>query len=515
VGQELEITVFVKSKIKDQKSKIENQQASSDLKSPKLQWLQATQSTIVNRQSIILWLGLGFITALYLALVLLRHYSFDTHSHDLGLFDQSAWHYSRWEAPYSSIKGYNMLGDHFTFIVALTGPFYWLWDGPETLLVLQVLAVLSGVFPAYWLARQRLKPGLRFYPPYFYALFFGVQTALDFDFHPDSFSVAALMWALWAFEARRPGRYLVFLGLALLGKETIPVYLSFWALYVLTTGRQRLLHVAILVGGLALFFLELNLILPFFAGRPYYYTDYGDLGQSMGEVVISSLRHPDRLFNALFGNETKLATWAVFFISCGGAILVRPALLLLLIPNVIERFLNPSPTRWSLYFHYSLILAPFFTYAVVLALAQYQQRGGRWGKFYLPPQALAGWLALVLLLNTFVYGNFIWHGFDNAYYLTQDRSAVSEALALIPPQASVLASSRLVPHLTHRQTIDELLSPEPPHPELAADYVIISLAIERNPQDRAKLEAEANRFRQRPDYQLIFERDQTLVFDKK
>ncbi len=472
----------------------------SEIKSQKLE---------PNLNSKLNWLGLGFILLLYIALVLIRYYAFETHAHDLGLFDQTVWHYSRFEAPYSSLKGYNMLGDHFTPILVATAPFYWVWNGPETLLVLQVLGLLSGVFPAYWLARRLLKPSLQFYPPLFYTLFFGIQATLDFDFHPDSFAVASFMWAIWAFEVGYSGRYLLFLGLALLCKETYPIYLSFWALYVLTTGRQRRLHAGLLIGGIILFFVELNLILPFFAGRPYYYTDYGELGQSMGEVVVNSVRYPDRLFRALFGNEIKLQTWAVYFFACGGAILVRPALLLILVPNVIERFFNPSPPRWTIYFHYSAILAPFFTYAVTLALSRFEDYRQRWR---LPAWVLPGWLGLTLFLNVFVFSNFLLHGLENVSSLSQERSAVHEALRLIPPDASVLASSRLVPHLTHRPTIDELLSPEPPHPELAADYVIISLAVERNQAEYRLLEAELNRFRQRTDYRLIFEREGNFVF---
>ncbi len=432
----------------------------------------------------------------------------------MGLFDQGVWHYSRLEAPYSSLKGYSLLGDHFTPILIAIAPLYWLWNGPETLLVVQVLAVMSGVFPAYWLARQQLK-GYHFYPAFFYALFFGVQAALDFDFHSDSLAAAAIIWALWAFEARYTGRYLVFWAIALLCKETYPVYLSFWALYAIISGRQRGLHLGLLVGGFVLFFVELNLILPIFAGRPYYYTDYGDLGQSMGEVVINSLQHPERLFNALFGNDSKLVTWAVYLLACGGAILVRPALLLILLPNIIERFLNPSPPRWSLYFHYSIILAPFYTYAVILALNWYERSEGRWRKIVIPGNVLNLWLAIVLLVNGFIWGNYIWHGIENGYYLLQDRQTVHEALRLVPPQASALASTRLVPHLTHRETIDEILSPEPPHPELQAEYVIISLQVERNPKERALLESEIARFRQRPDYLLIYEREENFVFQRQ
>jgi len=469
-----------------------------------------------KKESKALWWWLGFLTALFIFLVLIRQYSFDTHAYDLGIFDQGTWRYSRLEAPYSSIKEVNLLGDHFTLVLALAAPFYWIWNGPETLLVLQVLAIMSGAFPAYHLSRKYLKTNLCNYPPIFFTLFFGVQSALDFDFHTDTIAAAAFMWAVWAFEARYTARYLAFLGLALLCKETFPVYLSFWALYALITRwhepRQRYMHAGLFLGGFGLFFIELNLLIPLVAGHPYYYTDYGELGHSMSEVVNNSLQDPGKLLNAFFGEPSKRELWLIFFISCGGALFFRPTLLLILIPNVIERFLNPSPLRWLVYYHYSVILTPFYTYAIILALATYERQNGRWGKFYLPKTLLKLGLAIILLLNAFVYAPLIRNGVTNIAYLFQDRSSVWEALRLIPPEASVLASDSLVPHLTHRETIATLLSPEVSQPDVITDYVIISLQVERNPIKQSQLADEVNRFRQRADYKLIYERNQNYIF---
>ena len=250
---------------------------------------------------------------------------------------------------------------------------------------------MSGAWPAFRLGRLHLSgPGLALYPALFWVCFYGVQATLDFDFHTDGLAAAFFMWAIWQWESGRPGRYLVCLGLALLCKETIPVYLSFWAVYMLITGRGRRLHLALAVGGLVLFGVELNVILPWLAGRPYYYTDYGRLGQSMSEVVINSISHPDWLAQALFGNGTKLTSWLAFGLASGGALLIEPGLLLMLIPNVIERFLNPQSPRWGLYFHYSVILTPFLSLAVVLALGRYERYRGRWRAFQEDARGLAG-----------------------------------------------------------------------------------------------------------------------------
>ncbi len=452
--------------------------------------------------------GLFLLTAFYSGLVLMRHYAFESHGHDLAIFDQGLWHYSRLEPPYSSLKGYSLLGDHFTPVLGLLAPFYWLWNAPETLLILQVVVILSGVWPVYWLSRTLIQSSfLQLFPPLFYSLFFGVQATLDFDFHTDGLAAAFFMWAIWACQTRRTGFYLLMLLLVVLCKETMPVYLSFWAAYNWLIGRQRRLHLGLGLAGVGLFLVELNLVLPWLAGRPYYYTDYGELGQGLGQAVLNSLLHPERLFKALFGNQTKLQSWLVFFVASGGALLLRPGLLLMAVPNVLERFLNPQPDRWTLYFQYSVILTPFFTYAAIEALACYE----KWSLSRKPaPGWLGVWLAVVLGLNCLVFSNFWSHGLENFSRL--ENPATRAALKLIPASASVVANSRLVPHLAHRDRIDELYSPEPPHAGWPVDFVIISLEIERRPAERAQLALAVEGWRQQPAYHLIFEQAEVFVF---
>ena len=77
------------------------------------------------------------------------------------------------------------------------------------------------------------------------------------------------------------------------------------------------------------------------------------------------------------------------------------------------------------------------------------------------------------------------------------------------------ASSRLVPHLAHRASVDELLSPEPPHPTPVADYVIISLAVERDPTEQARLTNELARWQADPNYRLIYRGEGVFLFRRQ
>ena len=66
---------------------------------------------------------------IYALIGILNHRHFGS-SLDLGIFDQAVWHLSRFERPFSSVKGYSIFGDHFHPIIALFVPFYWVLRGP-------------------------------------------------------------------------------------------------------------------------------------------------------------------------------------------------------------------------------------------------------------------------------------------------------------------------------------------------------------------------------------------------
>jgi len=64
------------------------------------------------------------------------HRGLGTSSYDVGLYDQGAWLLSRFEAPFVTLMGRNLLGDHASLVMFLVVPFYWVVPGTETLLAI-------------------------------------------------------------------------------------------------------------------------------------------------------------------------------------------------------------------------------------------------------------------------------------------------------------------------------------------------------------------------------------------
>ena len=90
-----------------------------------------------------------------------RQVNLVTSQFDMGNMDQTLWHslHGRWFQMTSPMHPVLELRSsvHADYLLLAYLPFYALFPDPRTPLVLQVLAVASGVIPLYFLARKRLS----------------------------------------------------------------------------------------------------------------------------------------------------------------------------------------------------------------------------------------------------------------------------------------------------------------------------------------------------------------------
>ena len=78
----------------------------------------------------------------------------------MGIFDQVVWHLSRLEAPSTTVRGHtNMFGDHFSPVLMLLAPVYWIAPGPESLILSQAVLLALSIVPVFLFVRRRLSRG--------------------------------------------------------------------------------------------------------------------------------------------------------------------------------------------------------------------------------------------------------------------------------------------------------------------------------------------------------------------
>src|SRR5262249_59069871 len=116
------------------------------------------------------WVAVWLLTALtavgYSVFALARYHTFQTGSYDLVIFDQAVRSYAHFRPGISIIKGlhngfgphFSVLGDHWSPILAVLAPLYWLFDGPQTLLVAQAVLFALAI-PPIWVFTRRAFGG--------------------------------------------------------------------------------------------------------------------------------------------------------------------------------------------------------------------------------------------------------------------------------------------------------------------------------------------------------------------
>src|ERR1700677_728713 len=125
-----------------------------------------------------------FMTALYSVLSIFRHWHFMTNTADLGNFDQMVWHYSRFEAPASTNLGLdNSLGDHFSPILALCAPLFWIYPHAEILLAAQAFLFAVTMIPIFFFSEKRIGRKQSYCLLIAFMFFWGVQHTIEYDFH--------------------------------------------------------------------------------------------------------------------------------------------------------------------------------------------------------------------------------------------------------------------------------------------------------------------------------------------
>ena len=390
-------------------------------------------------------------TLLYGTLSVLRHRTYHSFGNDLGLFDQVFWNTANGRPFQSTVslgiaRPHSFLGDHFSPVYGLLLPVYWLHPSPETLVVLQALALGVGMLPIYLLARARFEPGwprLAWVVVYFLSL--PVAFVSLYDFHETAFAVLPLGLALYFAETGRWRWMLVSLAASFLVKEDMPLIGVGFGAYALLAKRRLGLGLLTLGVSSAAFAAIVGIVIPAFAGgRPYAYVSsrYGEFGTGWIQILATMLGRPLRTA-AIALQPRKVAFLAGIFGPVLGASALSGSAVVLLLPALGYLLLSNYPPQYSFASQYAAPLVPLVVGTSILGVAR------------LPPPARARLTAAILASSLVLAAGFgdlpFSRKFDWSRFRSEPRyTAFVPALARIPASASVSAENDLTPHLSQR-----------------------------------------------------------------
>jgi len=199
-----------------------------------------------QRPNIQIYLLIIIYTIVCSYISILKHNAFLSSAWDLGIFEQALWSTINsgrlfWYTPELPINpGGCFFGIHFSPILFLILPIYGAFQATETLLILQSFILALGALPLYWIARDEInrKVAPIFAGVYlFYPALHGINL---FDFHPHAFLPAFFLFAFHYFKKEKWIQYFLFVILALMVIEFVPLIVIFLGFYGLWVSRKEL-----------------------------------------------------------------------------------------------------------------------------------------------------------------------------------------------------------------------------------------------------------------------------------
>jgi uncharacterized membrane protein len=374
---------------------------------------------------------------------------------DLSLFDQAIWHYSHFQAPMSTIKGFDLLGDHFHPTLALLAPLYWIWSDPRMLLSAAGLLVAASIVPVFIFARARLGRLESYLIAFAYGVFWGLQIGAGYEFHEVELGPLLIALAILLADRERWGWFYLVIALTLGVKEDMGVFVAFFGVYLLAR-REWWRGLALIAIGVGWYELATRVWIPDLnPTHTYGYWTYGELGKNLPSAVWSLIKAPWRLFTIGLSPSIKVHTLLYLFAPFA-FLSFCSRWFILAIPLLAERFLSTRSALWDTSFMYSMTIAPVLACSAAQGLANLR----RW----LPPRfqgstrLLAPAAAAVSLLCTFTisYSTFRILIRSSFYRVTSTERAAAAAVAHVPPGVPVIANDALLTHLMHRRSAGEI-----------------------------------------------------------
>lgn len=316
----------------------------------------------------------GVVTAAVYATTSLLRYASGLAGVDLAIFAQAASRYAGGHMPWSDIKatwGFNLLGDHFSPVIALLGPLYALVPHSWVLLIAQaaLIGVAAGVLA--WAAARKLGSRLALVVTIVYAAAWGTQGLAMFDFHEVAFALPLLAAVFSCLLSGRDGLAVLWALPLMLVKED-SAFLLAGIVLVLLWRRRWWLAGMLAAYAAATFALIVGIVIPAFS---YYgrYTYWSASAASDGNVLTSSVRN---ILESVTSGAAPLLLLVLFAPTAG--IALRSPFLLAILPSLAARLTSPNPNYWGLDLQYNATIVLIIVFAFLDGLARAGHPRGRW-----------------------------------------------------------------------------------------------------------------------------------------
>ncbi len=416
----------------------------------------------------------GYI-ALFGWLSLHEYWAYEMHALDMGNMGQAAWNtvhghpfaFTNMRLPYL-IEAWNTttrLSFHVEALFPVISLVYLIFPHPESLLVLQTLAVASGAIPTYLLARDTLDNRLAALVfALAYLLFPTVEAVNLYEFHPVALATPLLLAAFLFMKRRRYVPFAVCCLAAMGTKEQIGLIVAMFGLYLAFVQKERRLGLWTFAIGVGWSLFAALVIEKHFrtAGTVTYIASrYGYLcggPNASGQVhchglhgpVHTILHDPGAIARAIFV-WPKLGYLRFLLAPVGYTALFAPAALITAAPTLALNLLSTDGHMYSGVGDNSAEIAAVVVIAGILGAGRLQNWLGRLVSPGIATGLISAYVLATALWNQHVDGFTPMGAAFHVPTIDAHTKLENRFVAMVPSSAAVSTQDQLDPHLSSRR----------------------------------------------------------------
>ncbi|MFC1662552.1 DUF2079 domain-containing protein [Patescibacteria group bacterium] len=379
---------------------------------------------------------------------------------DLAIYNQVMWNSSQGDLFSFTLHPHSYLGDHLEFILLLLLPFYWLWQQPFTLILLQTIFLIMAVWPLWLIARQKLSERWAFIIGLAWLFSPFLHNINSFEFHALALTPFFIFWAIFFYLKSRWWPFLAFILLSLSIREDVSLVIlafSFLAFIDKRSWRWRLVPVIL---GVIWFVISLKLS-PVLTGYQQYkfLAYYGWLGNSPSEMLLTFINNPlyvlkniitIKTFTLLFGLLMPFLFLPLF----------RPKYLLLILLPIIQLILLQNPGELTLQIHYTApLIAPIFIALVYSIIYLQDKKRGSFIRFFGSEPGLIQSIVLAASIGGLLFMGPYFSSIKEINHtsnLTEEIQLKKDFISLVPSTDSVASGYYFLTELSGRQRVYSL-----------------------------------------------------------
>jgi len=425
---------------------------------------------------VLLVLIVGYVAA-YGWLANERHDRFNSTGYDLAIKEQVIWNTAHGHFFASSVEVDNAFADHFQPLMLALVPLYILLPTPKLLLWMQTFGLAAAAIPLYRLAQRRLKDtGLALAVAAAYLLCPAIGFINRFDFHPEALAIPAFIAAFDALDRDNTTGASLWLLVPLLSKENLGLSVAAFGLYAALSQRRIRFGLTWAGLGLAVSGVTMLWLIPSLRHEASdTLSRYSWLGATPDQMVWTALTRPRAVWEHLA--EPNRGLYLLQLLAPTGllAVVGLPELLLAA-PGLITNLLAQHHYQPTIYSQYTVPIIPFVFIATVLGLQRLRSFLGRgWHSYFVGLAILPLTMTALALDNPFTEVQAL----PAALTHLPNAEAVHDALATVPPEASVVTTNAYAPHLAQRDGLYIIGIPTQRAPPADPDVVFINLYDQR------------------------------------